>query len=162
MSDQQEWTCTSKLVVLSSEVWACGAFIPEHVHSAIRSHEIDRLWCELNEKEKFSCALMPGGENSWFININKERQKKLKIQPGDDVTLRLTPNTSKYGMEISEEFEELLSQDEEGSHYFHQLTPGRQRGYVLHFSQPKQSATRVSRIDKAAPRILAGKGMHDR
>ncbi|MCC0031420.1 MAG: YdeI/OmpD-associated family protein, partial [Brucellaceae bacterium] len=45
---------------------------------------------------------------------------------------------------------------------FEALTPGRQRGYVLHFSQPKQSATRVSRIDKAAPRILAGKGMHDR
>ena len=45
---------------------------------------------------------------------------------------------------------------------FEALTPGRQRGYVLHFSQPKQSATRVSRIDKAAPRILAGKGIHDR
>ena len=45
---------------------------------------------------------------------------------------------------------------------FEALTPGRRRGWILHFSQPKQSATRRSRIEKAAPRILAGKGMHDR
>ncbi|MDN2578645.1 YdeI/OmpD-associated family protein [Aquibium sp. ELW1220] len=45
---------------------------------------------------------------------------------------------------------------------FEALTPGRRRGWILHFSQPKQPATRRSRIEKAAPRILAGKGMHDR
>ncbi len=45
---------------------------------------------------------------------------------------------------------------------FEALTPGRRRGWILHFSQPKQSATRTARIEKAAPRILAGKGMHDR
>ncbi len=45
---------------------------------------------------------------------------------------------------------------------FEALTPGRRRGYVLHFSQPKQSATRQARIAKNRDRILAGKGMHDR
>ncbi|WP_026987452.1 YdeI/OmpD-associated family protein [Fodinicurvata fenggangensis] len=45
---------------------------------------------------------------------------------------------------------------------FEALTPGRQRGYVLHFSQPKQSKTRISRIEKCVPRILEGKGLHDR
>lgn len=45
---------------------------------------------------------------------------------------------------------------------FHALTPGRQRAYILHFSQAKQSATRASRIEKATPRILAGKGPQDR
>lgn len=42
---------------------------------------------------------------------------------------------------------------------FEALTPGRRRAYLIHFSQAKQSATR---IDKATPRILAGKGMTDR
>lgn len=41
------------------------------------------------------------------------------------------------------------------------LTPGRQRGYVLFFSAAKQSATRESRIEKWAPAILEGRGMHD-
>jgi uncharacterized protein YdeI (YjbR/CyaY-like superfamily) len=45
---------------------------------------------------------------------------------------------------------------------FEALTPGRRRGYMIYFSQPKQSATRVSRIEKAVPRIFAGKGWNDR
>lgn len=45
---------------------------------------------------------------------------------------------------------------------FEALTPGRQRGYILHFTQPKQSATRTARIEKASQRIFEGLGMHDR
>lgn len=44
---------------------------------------------------------------------------------------------------------------------FEALTPGRQRAYVLYFSQPKQSKTRESRIEKCIPQILAGKGLND-
>lgn len=45
---------------------------------------------------------------------------------------------------------------------FEALTPGRRRSWVLHFSQPKQAETRTSRIVKATPKVLAGKGMNDR
>ena len=45
---------------------------------------------------------------------------------------------------------------------FTSLTPGRQRGYLLYFAQAKKSKTRESRIEKYIPRILAGKGFHDR
>ncbi len=41
------------------------------------------------------------------------------------------------------------------------LTPGRQRGYVIHFSEAKQSTTRLNRIEKCLPKIFAGKGMLD-
>jgi len=44
---------------------------------------------------------------------------------------------------------------------FEALTPGRQRAYLLHFSQPKQSKTRESRVEKYIPQILAGKGLND-
>ena len=44
---------------------------------------------------------------------------------------------------------------------FYALTPGRQRGYLLHFSQPKQASTRESRIEKNIPQILSGKGLND-
>ena len=44
---------------------------------------------------------------------------------------------------------------------FNALTPGRQRGYILHFSGAKQSTTRRARVDKYVARILAGKGMRD-
>ncbi|KIL34457.1 hypothetical protein SD71_19585 [Cohnella kolymensis] len=44
---------------------------------------------------------------------------------------------------------------------FEALTPGRQRAYILHFSQPKQSKTRESRVEKYLPHILNGKGLDD-
>ena len=44
---------------------------------------------------------------------------------------------------------------------FHALTPGRQRAYVMFFSDSKNSSTREARIDKYTKRILDGKGMND-
>lgn len=44
---------------------------------------------------------------------------------------------------------------------FYALTPGRQKGYILHFSGGKQSKTRTKRIEKYTQRIFDGKGIHD-
>jgi uncharacterized protein YdeI (YjbR/CyaY-like superfamily) len=44
---------------------------------------------------------------------------------------------------------------------FDALTPGRQRAYSLYFSSPKQSKTRVSRVEKYVQQILNGKGLND-
>ena len=44
---------------------------------------------------------------------------------------------------------------------FESLTPGRQRAYILYFSQPKQSKTRVSRVEKYIQQILSGRGLND-
>ncbi|QTE23273.1 YdeI/OmpD-associated family protein [Polaribacter cellanae] len=45
---------------------------------------------------------------------------------------------------------------------FYDLTPGRQRGYLLYFSQARQSKTRESRIEKSMPKIFDGKGHNER
>lgn len=44
---------------------------------------------------------------------------------------------------------------------FNQLTPGRQRAYLLHFASAKQSKTRAARVEQSVARILAGKGLDD-
>ena len=44
---------------------------------------------------------------------------------------------------------------------FEALTPGRQRGYIFYFSQPKQSKTRELRIEKSIEQIMNGKGLND-
>lgn len=63
---------------------------------------------------------------------------------------------------VCEEFERKMASFPELREAFGALTPGRQKGYLLHFNQPKQSKTRLSRIEKQIPRILMGKGFHDR
>jgi uncharacterized protein YdeI (YjbR/CyaY-like superfamily) len=63
---------------------------------------------------------------------------------------------------IPEEFQQTLDQNAVLKTAFAALTPGRRRAYLMHFSQPKQSATRQARIEKCRPQILAGKGLdHD-
>lgn len=44
---------------------------------------------------------------------------------------------------------------------FRALTPGRQSGYILHFTNAKQAKTRMSRIEECVPRILEGRGLSD-
>jgi uncharacterized protein YdeI (YjbR/CyaY-like superfamily) len=60
-----------------------------------------------------------------------------------------------------DEFRLVLEDMPELRTAFEALTPGRQRGYLLYFSQPKQSKTRESRIEKYVDKILEGKGLED-
>jgi len=62
---------------------------------------------------------------------------------------------------VVEELKEAFSQDSTFKTAFYQLTPGRQRAYLLHFAQPKQAATRASRIENCMDMILRGEGLHD-
>lgn len=62
---------------------------------------------------------------------------------------------------VSEEFQKKLDEMPNLQKAFHSLTPGRQRAYLLHFSQPKQSTTREARVEKNIPNILEGKGLKD-
>ena len=62
---------------------------------------------------------------------------------------------------MPEEFQQKLDEDTALKTAFETLTPGRQRAYLLYFSQPKQSKTREARIEKYVPQILDGKGLND-
>jgi uncharacterized protein YdeI (YjbR/CyaY-like superfamily) len=63
---------------------------------------------------------------------------------------------------IPEEFQNKLDELPALKKAFAALTPGRQRAYILHFSAPKQSKTRESRVEKSIQPILNGKGLNDR
>jgi len=73
----------------------------------------------------------------------------LKVEKGGDLV---------YPQELTDAFDA----DAEFKVAFENLTAGRQRGYVLHFSDAKQSKTRVARIEKYRRKILDGKGLQDR
>jgi uncharacterized protein YdeI (YjbR/CyaY-like superfamily) len=62
---------------------------------------------------------------------------------------------------IPEEFQNKLDEIPALKTAFDALTPGRQRAYLFYFSQPKQSKTRQSRIEKCMQQILNGKGLSD-
>ena len=67
--------------------------------------------------------------------------------------------TTEY--KIPEEFQAVLDDMPELKKAFQALTPGRQRGYLLYFSAPKQTKTKEARIEKYLQQILDGKGLND-
>ena len=62
---------------------------------------------------------------------------------------------------IPEEFQKKLDELPALKTAFYALTPGRQRGYLFYFSQPKQSKTREARVEKCMQPIFSGKGLND-
>lgn len=113
------------------------------------------------------------GENSRSVRMVKftalsqitAREAVLKDYILEAVELEkagLKVDLPKDDLSYPEELVDRLENDPAFKAAFEALTPGRRRGYVLTFAGAKQSATRHARIDKHAPRILAGKGLHDR
>ncbi len=102
-----------------------------------------------------------------FTNI----QEIVKLKPIVKAYIHEAIDAEKAGLKVSykktSEFkmpEELKNKFDEIPALktaFHALTPGRQRGYLLYFSAPKQSKTRESRIEKYRRQILKGKGLND-
>jgi len=102
-----------------------------------------------------------------FKNVQEidEREAILKAYISDAI------NVEKAGLEVTfkknAEFavaEELQREFDDHPSFktaFEALTPGRQRAYLLHFSQPKQAKTREARVAKYKPKILEGKGLDD-
>jgi uncharacterized protein YdeI (YjbR/CyaY-like superfamily) len=67
--------------------------------------------------------------------------------------------TSEY--KIPEEFQKKLNKTPSLKTAFDALTPGRQRGYIFYFSQPKLSKTREARVEKSIKQIINGKGLNE-
>ena len=84
-------------------------------------------------------------------------QEAIEIErSGKKVTFKKAPEP------IPDELLEAFENDTLLKTAFFKLTPGRQRGYIIYFSQPKQSKTRVNRIEKYKQQIFEGIGLHDK
>ena len=102
-----------------------------------------------------------------FTNLNeiKKRWPALKAYIFEAVEIEeaglKVPLKKATEFAIADEFQAKLDKLPKLKKAFYALTPGRQRAYLLHFLQPKQSKTRESRVEKAIPQILDGKGLND-
>lgn len=75
---------------------------------------------------------------------------------GEKVIFKINPEP------IPEELEKKFNQLPLFKRAFYALTPSKQRGYIIYFSQPKQTKTRESRIEQCIQKIERGEGIHDR
>lgn len=124
----------------------------------------------LNDKEKI---LDKPGEHSQSSRILKytssvqitEKAEIIKSyileavaleKSGQKVEFRKNPEPT------PDELKEVFTIDPALEKAFYALTPGRQRGYIIYFSQPKQSQSKLNRIEKCRQKILNGEGINDK
>ncbi|MCB9261198.1 MAG: DUF1905 domain-containing protein [Flavobacteriales bacterium] len=128
---------------LDSKVWSVGIKVPSEVSKKYIGQEYKRVLCTLNDIHTYQAPLLSMGESNYYINVNQQIQKKLKIGIGDSIMAEIEPDNSKYGLPMPEELSELLKMDNKGSEVFHKLTPGVQRNLIHIVGTPKSSEIRI-------------------
>lgn len=152
---------TAILQKFNSSLWGYHINIPDEIAQFFLEKETRRTRCILNKTVIIQAALMPNGQGSYFINLNKETRTKLNLQIGEGISVKLEEDTSKYGIPFPEEMEELLNQDEEGNKWFHSLTPGKQRSLLYVIAKPKSSEIRLRKALTILEYIKATQGNID-
>lgn len=102
-----------------------------------------------------------------FADVQAVQQMEPQLRAFIEQAIELEKSGAKIDFEkdralpYPDELTRHMDEDPAFAKAFRALTPGRQRGYILHFSQAKQSATRTARIQKYHRRICQGKGILD-
>jgi len=100
-----------------------------------------------------------------------ELEKLLDMEPAIRDFIREAADVERKGLMVErdavpeavpDELQQMFEEDPSFEAAFYRLSPGRQRGYLIHFGQPKQSETRIRRIEKYMDRIFEGIGFHDK
>ncbi|MBC7885513.1 MAG: DUF1905 domain-containing protein [Saprospiraceae bacterium] len=143
----------------SSTLWGWHFLVPSTIAAQFVNGKDRRVICTINEI-KLHCALMPNKE-TWFIMINQGVQKKLGVALNSEISVLIEKDTSKYGMPIPEEFQEVLLQDPDADRYFHKLTPGKQRSLLYIIGKVKNSESRIRKSLAIADHLTANKGEID-
>lgn len=156
------WThFSTSLQKFESNLWGFHIGVPTEVAEPFCGTTDRRVVCRLNDVHEFQCALMPKGDGSYFININKAVRDKLQLKEGAAVEAALRKDESEYGLPMPDELAELLDQDEAAHHYFHALSAGKQRSLLHLIGLPKSSDTRLRRALAVTEFLKANQGKFD-
>ena len=126
-----------------SPIWSGHVVVPLEIVEYFQAKKIKRLICTFQNQVKAHLTIQSDGKGGYYLLLNKDIAKQIGLTVGEEVSIVLEEDTSKYGMPLPEEMQELLLQDTEGEHYFHSLTPGKQRSLLYIVGKPKGSDTRL-------------------
>lgn len=152
---------TSSLQQMDSTLWGTYIPVPTAIAQQFKLAGISRFICHINNTLTTHSAIMPGGNDTFFILMNKANCKLLKLPIGSTLTVTLEEDTSEYGMPLCEELEALLEEDPDFHSHFQHLTPGKQRNLIYIINKPKSSDLRLRTAVAVAGHLAANNGKID-
>lgn len=141
----------------TNDAWGFCIVVPNEIAEQLIEGKSRRVVCVLNDSMEFQCGLIPA-KGRFVIGVNKKTRETLGLNTGSPLQVALRKDTSKYGLPVPEELEEVFRQDEEGSRLFHALTAGRQRTLLFIVGSAKNTDKRIERAIIIVEHLKAGNG----
>jgi hypothetical protein len=151
----------ARLENFNTRLWSYHIKVPARIFHAFKERGVKRVVCKLNDQVEFQCAIMPAGDEVYFININKKIRDQLGLKEGAKIMATLEPDESEYGLPFPDELKAVLEDDPEGHRLFDALTPGRKRNILHGVGQVKQTDLRIRRAIIMIDHIKANDGKID-
>ena len=138
---------TKPLQVIHSNAY--HIFIPEKVYQPFVDKKMSRVQVKvshLNKAIEFYAAVKRDKASGDFkMMFSKAKQKELNLEIGDEFTLQLFEDTSKYGVDMPEELEAVLLSDYDAYQIFESLTKGKQRSIIYGITRFKGSQNKIDK-----------------
>jgi hypothetical protein len=151
----------SRIEQFEGNLWGLHFKISHDLAEQFLSLKHKRVIVEVNGCEPFRAGIMFLNSGLRFININKRFCKTHDLSLGSRIEGTLSPDESKYGMEMPEEFEIALTMEPEADRYFHALTPGKMRNLIYFCNQTKSSDIRSRRAWVVCNHLISHRGEVD-
>jgi hypothetical protein len=143
-----------------SNLWGSHIKVPEEISTFFKENKIKRFICSLNNSLKIHCGIMPSAEGPYIL-INKQIKTQLDKEGEKLISVCLSQDNSKYGMEMPIEFEQSMMEDETSFEYFENLTPGKQRNLIHLVNSVKNPDIKIRRAISIVEHLNREKGQID-
>ena len=126
-----KFTATISRFEGSEVFWTSIIIIPDAIYKKmILLAPKKRIICTLNNSYTFHCAMI--AKNPFhYIMLSKEKIKELKLNINNEISVEIIADKSEYGIDISEEFQEVLDSDETGKILFEKTNTWKTKKFNL-------------------------------
>lgn len=119
--------------------------VPEKVATKLTARKAVRVFCNIDDKLEFACAIRPDGEGGFFINVNTTKMQKARLKLGQTVTASVRKDKTTYGHKMPAELKALLDSDEEARRYWDAVRNSYQRQMIYYIDSAKSVDKRIER-----------------
>lgn len=139
------YSFVSSLELSNNKLWGAHFRVPDAIAQVFVAQDAKRVVCTLQGKITYQCALLPKGDGSFLITVNKKFRDELRLKEGSPIQVSLEKDESTYGLPMPEEFSALLEDDPAGAAWFEALTPGKKRTLLYIVQHVKNPDLRILR-----------------
>lgn len=119
--------------------------VPDKIAANFTERKAVRVFCNINDKFEFACAIRPDGDGGFFINVNTTKMQKAKLKVGQQVFASVKKDKTTYGYKMPAELKAILDTDEEAKKYWDAVRNSHQRQMIYYIDSAKSIDKRIER-----------------